>query len=107
MPAQPTNRDEPPSTGSDLSAKAPLTISEGEDVFAAERARAQRLVAAELEIAATTRRLLENNLAITEAQLELAERQLDQLIAENERLREENADLRCRLGGDHGEADSP
>jgi hypothetical protein len=55
--------------------------------------KARRLVALELDLAETRRRVAEANLQITEAQLELAEQQIEELKAENERLRREIEDL--------------
>jgi hypothetical protein len=62
--------------------------------FRAGLERARRLVALELDLAETRRRVAEDSFKITEAQLALAERELEDLKAENERLRREIADLR-------------
>jgi hypothetical protein len=62
--------------------------------FRAGLERARRLVALELDLAESRRRVVEDSLKITEAQLELAEQEIEELKAENERLRWEIAGLR-------------
>jgi hypothetical protein len=67
---------------------------EGDEGFRDHLVKARWLVALELELAETRRRLAEDNLKLTEAQLALAERELEEVKAENERLRREIEGLR-------------